>query len=394
MIFLKRLAFVLALVAVNNGISVTPKTPTAVYAFFFLFTFAIVAAGSKPKVFMPAALILMGCIASVFINDIPEYFHAGERLLSFLFIFLCISPLLYTGKLSTFRIFLFRYSTFFIAGIVVLSILGRFTGIYSGTNAIGLFQGLTVHSMLLGPLSAITLLFSLWKANSMTKNNKVRNRYILIICFSFICLLLAASRGAIIGAIIGMLLMFVSIYKKKLRGLVKVVFILLIVLVSTSSLWTSYLDGIIKKNEATSPDDGLVSARSELWTYRIQEFNENPLFGIGFSTSKFGLINTEMGQIEPGTSWGAIFAQIGLFGGLPFLLMIVYYFNFLFRSEDQFNNGALLLGMLSFFVVHWFAEGYMLASGGFLFFYAWLLLGVIDTYKRNKHHFNSISILD
>jgi O-antigen ligase len=391
--FLKRLAFILALVAVNNGISLTPKTPTAVYAFFFLFAFAIVVAGSKPKFLMLAALFLMGCTVSVFINDIPEYFHSGERLLSFLFIFLCISPFVYTQKLSNFRIYLFRYSTFFIAGIIVLSILGKFTGIYSGTNALGLFQGLTVHSMLLGPLSAMTLLFSLWKVNSITKNNKIRNRYILIICFSFICLLLAASRGAIIGAIIGMLVMFVSIYKKKLRDLVKVVFILLIVLVSTSSLWTGYLDGIIKKNEATSSEDGLVSARSELWTYRIQEFNENPLFGIGFSTSKFGLIDTEVGQIEPGTSWGAIFAQIGLFGGLPFLLLIVYYFNFLIRSQDKFNNGSLLLGMLCFFVIHWFAEGYMLASGGFLFFYAWLLLGVIDAYRRNKHYYSSVSIL-
>jgi O-antigen ligase len=392
--FLKRLAFFLAIVAVNNGIALTPKTPTVVYASFFLFAFTIILLGSKPKLFMLAALVLIACIVSVFINDIPEYFHSGERLLSFLFIFSCISPFVYTQKLSKFRIYLFRYSTFFIAGIIVLSILAKFTGIYSGTNAMGLFQGLTVHSMLLGPLSAITLIFSLWKVNSMAKNNKIRNRYIVIICFSFLCLLLAASRGAIIGAVIGLLIMFVSIYKNKIQGFVKVLFILLFVLVSTSSLWSGYLDGIIKKNEATSSEHGLASARSELWTYRIQEFNENPLFGIGFSTSKFGLIDTEVGQIEPGTSWGAIFAQIGLLGGLPFLFMIVYYFNFLIRSQDKFNNGAVLLGMLSFFVIHWFAEGYMLASGGFLFFYAWLLLGVIDAYKRNKDHFISTAILN
>lgn len=394
MIFLKRLALILALVAVNNGISLTPKTPTVAYSFFFLLTFVILSIGSKLRFLTFAVFFLIGCILSVFINDIPVHFKSEERLLSFIFIFLCISPLVSSQKLSEFRILLFQYSTFFILAVVVLSILGRITGIYSGINNVyGFFQGITVHSMFLGPLSAITLLFSTWKVTTTEKNIKIRNRYLLVVVVSFVCILLAASRGAILGAIIGMSFMFLSIYKKKFQRFVKTIILLLVVLVSTSSLWIGHLDGIIKKNEADSTENGIMSSRSDLWNYRIQEFNESPLFGIGFSSAKYGLINDENGQIEPGTTWGAIFAQIGLLGGLPFLIMTIYYFKFLFRCQDKFHNTSLLLGILCFFLVHWFSEGYMLASGGYLFFYAWLLFGVIDAYKRNQHYFSSRSIL-
>jgi O-antigen ligase len=380
--------------AINNIITITPNIPTAIYALFFFLCFIIGMVNGRPQFFILPVLITVACVVSIFINDIPSYFKAPERFISFMLIFLCVSPMIYTAKLSKFRIELFRYSTYLIALVVVLSVLAKFTGIYSGTDdSTGLFQGFTNHSMILGPFAAITLLYAIWKIDSLNNNKKIRNRYIVLSIIAFLALLLAGSRVAVMGAIGGVLVMFAAIYRKKLQKFVKLTLIFLFVLVSTSPLWFSYAGVLIQKNNNNLEANGFTSSRADFWTDRIEEFKQSPIFGIGFSSAKYGEIDTTTGQIEPATSWGAIFAQIGILGGLPFLLMIIYYIYFLRKNQDKFNNGAFLLGLLSFFVIHWFAEGYILASGDFLFFYSWLLLSVIDSFKKNEYNFGLTAII-
>ncbi len=392
--FLKRLALMLALVGVNNAVSITPNIPTNIYAFFFLFCFVVFFFKGKITLFIPLVIFVFACGLSILVNNIPSYFNSELRFLSFLLIFSCLGPLFYNEKLAQFRIALFNYTTFFILIIVFVSVLGKLTGVYSGTNpATGLFQGITVHSMLLGPLAAIALLFSIWKILGLKQNIKIKKKYIFFACISFLCLLMASSRGALIGALVGILVFMATYYKEKKSGFLKMIFILVLLIVSTSGIWGSYADGLIKKNEANIESGGMDSSRSEIWGYRLTEFNESPVFGIGFATANYGLIDKETGQIEPGSAWGAIFAQIGLLGGLPFLFMVLYYAFFLYKHKDKFNSSPLLIAFLSFFIVHWFVEGYMLGAGDFLFFYAWLLLGVIDAYKKKGGYYNSFPLI-
>lgn len=387
--FLKRVAFFLALIAVNNALAITPNIPTDIRGFIFFITFLVCLFGGKPKLSLLLLLFLLTCVISILANDIPAYFNSEQRLAAFIFVFACISPFIETKKLGVLRQYLFKYSMIFVGMVVVISIIGKATGIYSGTNSLGLFQGITVHSMLLGPLAAMTLVISLWKISNLRKNPKIRNRYILLAGLAFICLILAASRGALIGAVAGVLFMYAAIYKHRLAKQFKTIALLVIVLVSTSGLWSNYTEQLTIKNEES---ENITSSREELWAFRIQEFQESPIFGIGFASSKYGIFNTVDGQLEPGTSWGAIFAQIGIIGGLAFLILILYYCVFLFKSKDQFNNGALLLGLLVFFMMHWFAEGYILASGDFIFYNSWLLLGIIGVYKNNNERFQNRSI--
>jgi len=60
----------------------------------------------------------------------------------------------------------------------------------------------------------------------------------------------------------------------------------------------------------------------------------------------------------------------------------VYLFFFLWREKKNLSKSGILGALLLFFSFHMNAEGYFLAAGSFLFFYIWLLLGVILGYKQ------------
>lgn len=390
----KRLGIFLALVAINNALQITPNLPTVAYSTIFFLCFIISLRNSKPKVNILFLLFAVFCLMSIVVNVIPEYFKSYQRFVSFLFMFLSLSPLIYSSNLFALRLYVFKYVTYFIVGTVVLSFIAKFTGIYSGIGAGGYFKGLTVHSMLIGPLAGITIVYSLWKLNVVKVLRKEKAMHIGIVIAAFICLLLSASRGALAALVFSIIILFIVIYKFRIFKFLKTIIILFITMVSTFNYWEPYLENILKKNGGNVQTENMTASRGELWDYRIQELEENPVFGIGFASAKYGLIEQSNGQIEPGTSWGVVFAQTGLLGGVLFTLIVISCFFMPSKVKDNFNNKALLISLLSFFVIHWLVEGYMLSSGDFLFFYCWLLIGIITSYKKNQKVFTNKMIID
>jgi hypothetical protein len=146
--------------------------------------------------------------------------------------------------------------------------------------------------------------------------------------------------------------------------------------------------------EYSDSEGDLTASRSLHWNARLYEFNSAPVFGIGFATADVASpvavgINMETGGLEPGSSWIAILAMTGIFGFGTIALLFIYLFISLWKEKKDLSNAGLLGGLLVFFTLHMLAEGYFLAAGGFLFFYVWLLLGVIDGYK----HYGTIKII-
>ena len=166
--------------------------------------------------------------------------------------------------------------------------------------------------------------------------------------------------------------------------MLKVLFFILFGLALTSNIWMNYTETLNSKIEFSESQGNLFNSRADLWNYRMLEFMDNPVTGIGFANSHYGFIDTTTGTVEPGTSWGAILAMIGLLGFVPFLILILKFLKHLYLDKVNLLNSAFLLGILIFFIAHWFAEGYILAAGSFLFFYAWLCLGVIQVFKETK----------
>ena len=390
----KRLGIFLALVAINNALQITPNLPTIAYSTIFFLCFIISLRNSKPKVNFLFLLFAFACLMSILMNTIPAYFKSSQRFLSFLFMFVSISPLIYSSQLFTLRLYIFKYINYFIIGTVVISFIAKFTGIYSGIGAGGYFNGLTVHSMVMGPLAAITIVYSIWKLNVVKLVKKQKALYIGIAVAGFICLLLSASRGALVALVFSLIVLFITIYKFRIFKFLKTIIILFITMVASFNYWEPYLENILKKNEGNMQTGSMTASRGELWDYRIQELEDSPIFGIGFASAKYGLIEKSTGQIEPGTSWGVIFAQTGLFGGVLFTIIILSCFFMSSTVKDYFSNKALFIALLLFFAIHWLVEGYMLSSGDFLFFYCWLLIGIITSYKKNQKAFTKKMIIN
>lgn len=316
---------------------------------------------------------------SILFNSIPNYFRVNQRFLLFVLSIFILSPLITSKYLYILRKYIFYITNILIVFIVVTSFLGKITGIYDGRDWAGGFSGITNLSMIISPFSSISLLFLL--PYVMTNKGKKRNIFIILCFISFFTLILGASRIAILGAILGLFTFFSNSLSYKKLSMFKSIAIIIISLMISYPVWSNFAGDIIKKTEYSSKKGSQIATREVLWGHRFKEFKESPFLGIGFSNSKYGSINYETGTIEPGSSWFVIFSMSGIFGGLTFILIIFKTFIYLKSNNNRDFFNSMLFGLLVFFTVHWIAEGYILSAGSILFFYSWLLLGIINDQK-------------
>lgn len=374
----KYIALIISLIVINNALSFTPDTPTIIYFGLIAFASLIGLYSKVINVNVYLILLIIASIISLITNEIPDYFNAPLRLFIFVTGLLLLSPLITTANFIIIRIYLFRFINIALFGIIILSIIGKFSGIYPGIGRTRLFQGITVHSMMLGPIAAIVMLLSISELLKHQLKRLYRYFFVFLFFISFIALLLASSRSAILGAIFSIVLFLFKYYRASISRLLSVFILIVLFLTASSSLWMGLTERIQQKNDSAVNQGGILSSREVQWNYRIEEFKSSPVIGIGFASIKKGLMDKKTGVIEPTSSWLAIFSMTGILGGVSFLLLVSSNLIRLFKAKKNKLNTSLLLGLLGFFILHWFAEGYIFAAGGFLFFYSWLLLGIID----------------
>jgi O-antigen ligase len=239
--------------------------------------------------------------------------------------------------------------------------------------------------MSLAPLAGVSLLLGMFYLKYENSSRKFRWFYILLIVSSFLVLILAASRIAIVGAFVSSLYLLTRFYRDKYSSFVKVIFILSIIIAISYPLWEGYTEDLVEKTEQRDEEGNQLSSREDLWAFRLEEFNQSPVIGIGFANSMYGSINYDTGTVEPGTSWGAVLAMTGVLGFLVFVILIIKAFrsNAKKNLKTNLSSGHILNAILIFFMCHWIAEGYILAAGSFLFFYSWLILGVSSVNQFN-----------
>lgn len=382
------IAFILAIAAVNNIIRITPGLPTAVYYGVFTVALVIGVIAERPKISGLLSILILGIFFSLIVkSNIPAYFKVEERFLSFIIMIALLSPWLFQNHLAEIRGYLFQYTNLLLLAVVIISFLGSVSGIYSGIGRAGLYEGLTTHSMLLGPIAGLVLLVLLRELYAENLDVKYKLMYLGGILICLYTMLQAGSRGALLASFLSILAFLILKYRNQVEKLIKIGVVLFILIVATIPYWITYTAKIDKKTEYAEEQDDAFASRSELWSYRYQEFKKSPVFGIGFATADYGAIDTKSGRIEPGTSWGALLAQIGVFGTLPFIFLFFGYSKKLYQGieEDEQHTAIFLFAMMVFFLIHMIFEGYILASGSFLFFYVWLLLGRLKNKIEEDH---------
>jgi O-antigen ligase len=214
--------------------------------------------------------------------------------------------------------------------------------------------------------------------------------YIIFIIISILTCLLAASRGAVVSLLIAVIFLIYLSFRKSLGKFLKVVLIFLSLILLTSSLWLPYTEQLIFKNQSRMQTDNLFSGRSRMWKDRIEDFKYSPIYGVGFSSLK-NTSNSKissLGFIEPGSGWLFILSSLGILGFIIFTKLIFKPIFSLSKKNDLKNKSyALIVSILIFFVFHLGIEGYVLSSGGFLFFYLWLTIAIAQ--KRSVFYLES-----
>jgi len=387
--YLKFAAMGLGFMGINQVLIISPHLSQNVYyGLMGLLFFSILFSGGIQKINVLLGAFLIFCVIGILINDIPSYFQPWFRLISFIMVIGLIGPLVSSPKFYAFRYYAFSKANLAILVLGAGSFLTRILplGVPAGRGG---WSGLFVHTMILGPMAAIALMISLYLFyNEKIKENSIKKRIIFFqICIglSFFSILLASSRTAILACMGGLLFFFYKVYQQKFAKFLYSIIIVVVLVSGSYPIWSQYTTGIQKKMESSEKQGDITATRSSIWQARLLEFSESPVFGIGFAHMKYtGKKDSERseGKVEPGSSFLAVLAMTGIFGFLMIVLLLLNYLFFILRNQFDLLSTAVLGSLLIFFLIHMIAEGYILSSGGVLFFYVWLLLGNIEMYKQ------------
>lgn len=385
-----KLAFLLALFPTCSIIGFLHFPPVLYYlCLFVLWLYGIF---RRTIVINPVMLlVILSAILSILWGNPPSFFLSWERLGLFIFSTAILSPLVQTYSLMKIRSIAFKWLLYFSVAIAVLSFPCYFIGINYmvstirsiSNDATGWFGGLTINSMLLGPISSIASSYLLWIYLKYKTSLKTLQKFFLLLAlFASICsLLLTASRGSFIAMLVGLFSVLYLFYRHNISGFLRTILTILLLLLICFPIYQPYTKGLVEKQEANITTGGTFSSRVDKWDNRIAEFKQSPLFGVGFaSVDPKNTKDYDGKSIEPGSSWLAIFSMTGMLGGCTIVCLLLYYYYYLYQLSEDFNY-SLYLALLNVFIVHMMTEGYIFSAGNYLFFYFWLLIGTISSLK-------------
>lgn len=368
--------FSILLLSFTKVVSYLPVIPDPIYyGSFMIVLFWMVFRGGF--VFSYTWLpFLIAVFLSVLVNDIPTYFQVGFRMIAFLAVTFVVGPFLVNPMLAVWRRLLFIHSLTFIRCIVIGSFLAWIISpdVVQGKSG---FEGFTNQSMLLGALSGISFIYSLYR---FYQCSRLFDRYwdAGFVAVSLLILIMAGSRSALGSTMVATVFFYSRIYRHHVMRLGRVLFTALCLAVLTSGFWWAHTEALRSKMENGEKAGSVTSSRDRLWEARMDEFKAFPIFGVGFATmnkeSVSKIVKLGSGTIEPGSSWLFLLSSMGLVGFLSFFIPFFRTVYVLFTKESVGINGYFVGSLLFLYLFHMIFEGYVIASGAYACFFLWLLL--------------------
>ena len=320
-------------------------------------------------------LFAFALLLSIAVNDIPTQFKPYERLISLSLLLILFGPSFLSKRKIKFNYYLLK---FFIP-LLYISQVFSFALFLSDSQIVfgrGGYTGLFAHSMIMGPLSAISFLFSFHYFLTTKKLS-----FSIICIISLMNILLSSSRAALIALVIAVIVLLYFHSSNQAQFLKKLLVIILILFLFYPFL-SPYLEGIIKKIEFSQSNGSLAYTRLMHWDTRISEFLESPIFGIGYANdsrvSDLFYNSNDSGTVEPGSSWLVILSMSGIFGFIFFLKIL---HSSLKKIKLNYKNSKVLVSVIIFYLVHFFAEGFVISGGSGLNLFFWLTLGILYSYN-------------
>ena len=367
-----------------------------VYYGMIIFLWIVLMLKSIPeKIFLSKMMwFYLFCYLSILINDIPVHYNSYSKLSIFIISSSLLGPFLKTTSLKRFRLAIFNKRMLVNLWICSFSFIFKVVGLHNGyvyNEAVDNFRpdfaGLYNHSMVLGPMSGIGILFCIYKYYDKFL---IKDRLFYIICL-FLCLMSLSntgSRSAIVGLLAGFIFLIYKIKRGSLSKVFVICFVVISLLILTFPLYKDSTSFLFEKfSDYKNQDASLTRSRNDLWMNRINEFRDHPLFGVGFGSARYG-DNDLDGNFEPGSSWLVILSTTGTFGLLFFFLGYFYFFlrklrGFSLSKKDYFVLSICL--HLSFYMIF---EGVVLSAGTLMYCVIWLVFGwcmLIDFPKKSMN---------
>ena len=375
---LKFLSLLISVLVIHKMLGCVGHIPTLYYCALIVCVSLVLIFLSHPRFNTIILFFVIYIGFCLLILNPPAVFSPWLRYGLFVSIIILSSPMLQSKTFRFVRRTCLMYILYASVIISALSFFCYFLGINFMTYTVdlefsdrgGLFGGLTNHSIVLGITSGLSICLLTYKG--LTQNWK----WLLLASPCLGSLLFSASRGALAATIISVIL--IVLMTRRLRmSKTKIWLIILIAIVSIGYVVknTDILSGLESKmldRESTS----LLSSRANKIAYRMDEFRSSPLIGVGFSTVSLeggDNVNLSNGTIEPGSSWFAILSMTGIIGSIIFLILFIRAYMNQIKSKSQIS--ILILGLITFFAVNMFSEGYIFAAGSPLCFLLWLIIG-------------------
>ena len=381
----EKLGVAVGLYLVLNNLSFFPSTGALYYVVMGLSLVYLMATSRGMRFSGIMIWLYTACFLSIIFNKVPSLFSPYQRLASFFIVTSLLFPFIISDTFTKFRSQVFVTVLSLLRYVIVCSfVMGL---LHMGYN-LNYFQGITNHSMLLGPFSAMSVLYSLFNFLPQEQTKKKKMLYAVILLCALFCLLQAASRTAFIACLVSAMLFLALYFRRNLGRYVKVVACAVAVVALSFPLWIRYMDKLEEKNNG---DTSLsFDSRAVYWQTRVEEFESSPLIGIGFSSvdidnEKGSNFNAESGQVESGSSWLSALSMTGLLGGLALVSVFV---SAIAKAWKLWTYTPLLSSFLIslsvFWIFHMMAEGYIFAGGSTMAFCVWILLGIIYGVSENK----------
>ncbi|WP_262964912.1 O-antigen ligase family protein [Methylobacter psychrophilus] len=347
-------------------------------AYYALMLMVLFLFGLPGKFETSLVFVVFAAVLSLLVNDVAEKYNAPLRLSLFVIVILSIGPLLYNATLVRFRKLLYEKLMLifmWIGGVSFFCLLGL------PTFGIGHFSGLLAHSMLLAPVASLGGLYAFSKCINAEKRQK--KLFFGLFGLNTVCVIYASSRSALAAYVFGFIIYLLLSHFAWRKSLIVVLGIFALFLSISSDDQTQIQPS--SEGDTVFSRDMEENTRENLWNDRIAEFNSSPLVGVGFAVQSDAVndqvAEDEEGRVEPGSTYLMVLSMTGSIGGFAFLVFLIkpllsqkFWQQVIYAQPDK-------MAAFAFFMVHFFAEGYIFAAGSLLAFTFWLLMGVIYPYK-------------
>lgn len=255
-------------------------------------------------------------------------------------------------------------------------------GIHAGEEFTIDFSGFANSPMWLSAACGIGIIFlSYWMNRLWGQRKRLLALLMLPLMFLTLQTLVWGGSRSALGFSIGASLLLVWLSNKKIGKTILIfasfgilAYVATPVLMSDSDKMQSKQGGMNFVDESGN------TSRTALWNARMEEFKSSPIWGIGFGVTGIGEDATT-GRAETGSGWLTVLSQTGLVG-LIFALLIVKRAILPLRLLRNNSRMALYSALLAFLCLHTMFEAYLFQSGWYLCFVFWLVVSILDDYKK------------